>query len=253
MSTVNASDGDGVRITNYDDNRVNQTQGDGTEQAAVTDDAPLQVNTDAQKQRLSLLQFTPDYRRFSTDDVRARREQSPLVAYTANTQQPAPTQVGLSRADLEARAQRIFDRFQNDSFLNSSTPYADIAAELNGLSPQDALQLRQIYQQRYSPQRGGRDLLSDVALELRELPDRLRAFRILAPERVNSQDVPQAGFGNQAGIVADPAQGELISGASVKYTFSEGAVIRAPNSSPFVRYLVQGPDGVETRTGNSFD
>lgn len=253
MSSVNASDGDGVRITNYDDNRVNRTQGGGTEQAAVADDAQLQVNADAQQQRLSLLQFTADYRRFSLDDLLARRGQSPLVAYSANTQQAAPTQTGLSREDLEARAQRIFDRFQNDSFLNSSTPYGDIAAEINGLSPQDALRLREIYQQRYSPQRGGRDLLADVALEIRELPDRLRAFRVLAPERVRSQDVPQAGFGNQAGIIADPPLGELTTGVSVKYTFSEGAVIRAPDSYPFVRYLVQGPDGVETRTGNSFD
>ena len=155
MSTVNPSDGDGVRITNYDDNRVNETQGASTEQAAVTDGVQVQTDTNAQQQRLSLLQFTADYRRFSLDDVLTRRGQTTLVAYTTNAQQPAPTQTGLSRVDLEARAKRIFDRFQNDSFLNSSTPYADIAAEFNGLSPQDALQLRQIYQERYSPPRCG--------------------------------------------------------------------------------------------------
>ncbi len=251
MSTVNPSDGDGVRITNYDDNRVNETQGNGNGQTAVTDDAQLQVNTDAQAARLSLLQFTADYRRFGLDGVLARRGQTTL--YPGVAQATAPVQTGLSRADLEARAKRIFDRFQNDSFLNSSTPYADIAAEFNGLSPQDALQLRQIYQEKYSPQRGGRDLLSDLALEVRELPDRLRAFRILAPERVHAQDVPQAQREHFAGIVADPPLGELISGATVKYTFNEGDVIRAPNSYPFVRYLVQGPDGVETRTGYTFD
>lgn len=253
MSTVNASDGDGVRITNYDDNRVNETRGGNTEQAAVTDDAQVQANPDAQQERVSLLQFTADYRRFSLDDVLARRGQTTLVPYTTNTQQAAPTQTGLSRADLEARAKRIFDRFQNDSFLNSATPYADIAAELNGLSPQDALQLRQIYQEKYSPQRGGRELLDDVALEIRELQDRVRAFRILAPDRVNSQDVPQAGFGSQAGIIADPPLGELISGASVKYTYNEGAVIKPLGYNSFVRYLVQGPDSVETRTGYTFD
>ena len=252
MSTVNPSDGDGVRVTNYDDNRVNETRGGNTEQAAVTDEAQVESNPDAQQERVSLLQFTADYRRFGLDDVLARRGQTTLYPGVAQT--TAPTQTGLSRADLEARAKRIFDRFQNDSFLNSATPYADIAAELNGLSPQDALQLRQIYQEKYSPQRGGRDLLNDVALEIRELQDRVRAFRILAPERVNSQDVPQAGFGNQAGIVADPPLGELVTGASVKYTYNEGAVIKPLNSNSFVRYLVQGPDGrVETRTGYTFD
>ncbi|HVF45008.1 MAG TPA: hypothetical protein VM936_18430 [Pyrinomonadaceae bacterium] len=251
MSTVNPSDGDGVRVTNYDDNRVGETQGNGTEQAAVADGAQVQADTDAQAQRLSLLQFTADYRRFSLDDMLARRGQPTLFA--ANTQQAAPVQTGLPREDLEARARRIFDRFQNDGFLNSGTPYADIAAELNGISAQDALRLREIYQQKYSPQRGGRDLLNDVALEIRELQDRVRAFRILAPERVHHQDVPLAEREHFAGIIADPPLGELISGASVKYTFNEGDYIRAPNSEPFVRYLVQGPDGVETRTGYTFD
>lgn len=251
MSTVNASDGDGVRITNYDDNRIDETQGGGREQAAVADDAQVRADADAQQQRLSLLQFTADYRRFSLDDLLARRGQPTLFA--ASTQAPAPAQAGLSQQDLEARAKRIFDRFQNDSFLNSATPYADIAAELNGLGPQDALRLREIYQQKYSPQRGGRDLLNDVALEIRELQDRVRAFRILAPERVHPQDVPLAEREHFAGIIADPPLAELISGASVKYTFNEGDYIRAPNSEPFIRYLVQGPDGVETRAGYTFD
>ncbi|HWS86710.1 MAG TPA: hypothetical protein VN282_07085 [Pyrinomonadaceae bacterium] len=242
MSTVNPSDGDGVRLVNYEDNRVNPTQGD---QGTVADDAQVRGLPEGQPERLSLLQFTADYRRFGLDDVLARRE--PTAAYSANAQ------TGLSGADLEARARRIFDRFQNDRFLNSSTPYADIAAELAGLSPQDALRLREIYQQRYSAQRGGRDLLADVALEINELQDRLRAFRILAPDRVHAQDVPLAQRGNQAGIVADPPFAELVSGSTVKYTFDEGAVIRAPNSYPFVRYLVQGPDGVETRAGHTFD
>ena len=170
MSTVNASDGDGIRPINYDDNtRVEQARGGG------------------------------DAQNVNADDVLARR--NPLVAYSANAQQAAPTQSGLPREELEARAKRIFDRFQNDSFLNSGTPYADIAAELNGLNPQDALQLRQIYQQKYSAQRGGRDLLNDVALEINELQDRLRAFQILAPENVKSQAVPQQSeFDQSAGL-----------------------------------------------------
>jgi hypothetical protein len=253
MSTVNASDGDGIRPVNYDDNtRVDQTQGGGDTRNVSADDAQVRNLADAQVERRSLLQFTADYRRFSLDDVLARR--NPLVAYSANAQQTAPTQTGLPREELEARAKRIFDRFQNDSFLNSSTPYADIAAELNGLSPQDALQLRQIYQQKYSAQRGGRDLLSDVALEINELQDRLRAFRILAPENVKSQTEPQQSlFDQTAGIVTDPPFPELVTGSSVKYTFNEGATIGPPDSSPFVRYLVQGPNGVETRTGYTFD
>lgn len=253
MSTVNPSDGDGVRVNNYgDDNRVNETQGGTTEQAPVTDEAQIQADTDAQQQRLSLLQFTADYRRFSLDDVLSRREQP--APFASNAQQAAPTQLGLSQTDLEARAKRIFDRFQQDSFLNSATPYADIAAELRGLSPQDALRLREIYQQKYSPQRGGRDLLNDVALEIRELQDRVRAFQILAPERVHPQTEPLRGDG--AGIVTDPPFPELVSGSSVKYTFNEGTSVYAPgtyNPRPFVRYLVQGPDGVEARTGSSFD
>lgn len=252
MSSVNASDGDGVRINNYDDGLVDETQGNGQEQAAVTDDAQVQANTDAQQQRLSLLQFTADYRRFSLDDVLARRGQTTL--YAADAQATAPAQTGLSREELEARAKRIFDRFQNDRFLDSSTPYADIAAELNGLSPQDALQLRQIYQQKYSAQRGGRELLDDVALEIRELQDRLRAFQILAPDRVHPQTEPLRD--DRGGIITDPPFPELVTGSSIKYTFTEGTSASAPNTynpGPFVRYLVQGPGGVETRTGNSFD
>lgn len=257
MSSVNASDGDGVRINNYDDNRVDRTQGDSQGQPAVNDGAQVQADPAAQPERRSLLQFTADYRRFSLDDVLARRGQTSPVAYSANAQPAAPPQAGLSRADLEARAKRIFDRFQNDGFLGFSpnTPYADIAAELNGLTPQDAQQLLQIYQQKYSAQRGGRDLLSDIALEVNELQDRLSAFRILSPERVHSQDVPQQSeFDHFAGIVADPPLGELVSGATVKYTFNEGDVIKAPNSGPFVRYLVQGPGGrVDTLNGYSFE
>src|SRR3712207_2812386 len=172
MSTANAGNGEGVRITNSDDNsRVGETRPGGNAQAPVTDDAQIQADADAQRQRLSLLQFTGDYRRFSLGDVLAQREPGALVAYSANAQAAAPAQNGLGQADLEARAKRIFDRFQNDGFFNSSTPYADIAAELNGLSAQDALRLREIYQQKYSPQRGGRDPLNNVALQIRELQD----------------------------------------------------------------------------------
>ena len=255
MSTVNPSDGDSVRLTNYDDNRVTQNQ--GGDQTVVADDAQVSNTLDARPERQSLLQFTADYRRFSLDDILARQQQTSLVAYSANTQPAAqPQQTGLSRADLEARAQRIFERFQNDGFLSLSpnTPYADIAAELNGLSAQDALQLRQIYQQKYSAQRGGRDLLADIAIEVNELQDRLRAFQILAPERVHPQMHPQSGRNSSAGIIADPPLDELVTGSTVKYTFSEGDSIKAPNSGPFVRYLMQGPGGrVDTLNGYSFD
>src|SRR3712207_4903946 len=124
MSTVNPSDGDGVRLVNFDDNRVDPNQAD---QTAVADDAQFQTLTE-QPGRLSLLQFTADYRRFGLDDVLARRE--PTALYVANTQTTAPAQTGLPQADLEARARRIFDRFQNDSFLNSSTRSEEHTSEL---------------------------------------------------------------------------------------------------------------------------
>jgi hypothetical protein len=165
-------------------------------------------------------------------------------------------QSGTNRPDLEQRAQKIFERFQNDGplGLNPQTPYGDIAAQLAGLSSADTKQLLAIYREKYSAQRRGRDLLSDISLEIPELQDRLRAFRILAPERVIDQPQAKSGFGNQAGIIADPVYDEIVSGVTVKYTFDKGATIAPLNDpGPFVRYLIQGEGGRVAQTGYSFD
>lgn len=199
-----------------------------------------------------------------SDFNRSRLERNLLAVSNANNGNIAPArtsavgdQPSLDRAELERRAQHIFERFQDGGALGISSPetaYAEIAEDLNGLNAADAKVLQEIYRQKYSAQRQGRDLLQDVSVEVPLLQDRLRAFRILAPENIRPQLEAQTTFGNQAGIVADPPRGILAAGTPVKYSLNEGAMIRPLNAPPpFVRYLVQTENGVESRVGRSFD
>lgn len=108
-----------------------------------------------------------------------------MVSPRCNNTAPAVAQqLSLNRAELERRAQHIFERFQDDGTFGISSPetaYAEIEGDLNGLNSADVKALREIYSQRYSPQRGGRDLLLDIRSEIPQMSDQLKAFRILAP------------------------------------------------------------------------
>lgn len=251
MSTVNASGGDGLRVGFDDLIRDEQTQETLNRPGAAADgDAtPTPGQTPLAQTPFRL---GADYRRFLLDEQ--LRRQTPATQTPAAVTTASPDH---SRADLEARARRIFERFQNDGFLglSSETPYADISAELDGLTQADARLLRDIYRERYSPQRGGRDLLSDIALEVRDLGGRLRAFQVLAPERVHVVERASASRGPRPTIFADVAMDELVTGTTVKYTFDEGHTI-APVGyrGPFVRHLVQDAEGrTQTMTGATFE
>lgn len=251
MATVNGSGGDGLRI-GYDELvREGQTQETASRPCAVPEEAAA-LSPGQTPPAQTPFRLGADYRRFLLDEELSRQTSATLTPAAATTQSPDQ-----SRADLEARARRIFERFQNDGFLglSSGTPYADIAAELEGLTQADARLLRDIYRQRYSPQRGGRDLLSDIALEVGDLGERLRAFQILAPERVHVVERAAAERGPRPTIFADVAMDELVTGTNVRYTFDEGHVIApAGYRGPFVRHLIQDADGrTQTMAGGTFE
>lgn len=136
-------------------------------------------------------------------------------------------QPGVGRAELERRAQHIFDRFRDDGFLGFSggTSYSEIAADLEGLTATDVAALKQIYNERYSAQRGGRDLVADLSQELGDSYDRFRALRVLSPERVRAQFYPATEEGREPRILMDPPAGELATASEITYRFDPGHYI----------------------------
>ena len=152
-------------------------------------------------------------------------------------QQPQP---GLSRAELERRAEHIFERFRDDGFLGFSggTSYSEIAADLEGLTAADVAALRQIYSERYSPQRDGRDLLSDITRELGDTYDRYRALSVLAPERVQTQLSTETEAGRLPSIVSSTPAGEIVPGTNITYQFNPG------------HYIASGPPRVRVFSVN---
>jgi hypothetical protein len=155
------------------------------------------------------------------------------------------TPPGLPRAELERRAQHIFDRFRDDGFLgwSSSTGYDEIAADLEGLTPTDVATLKQIYSERFSPQREGRDLVTDITRELGDSYDRYRALSILSPERVRPQFFPATEPGQNPRILMDPPASELATGSNITYRFDPGSYIAS--GPPRVRvFSVNDPNAV---------
>jgi hypothetical protein len=166
---------------------------------------------------------------------------------TTPTRQPVTPSVG--RAELERRAQHIFDRFRDDGFLNfsSSTSYSEIAGDLEGLSAADVATLKQIYAERFSPQRDGRDLLTDISRELGDSYDRFRALSILNPESVRPQFYPATERGQNPRILMDPPAGELATGSNITYRFDPGSYIAS--GPPRVRvFSVNDPAAVRNGT-----
>lgn len=168
---------------------------------------------------------------------------------TGVRQQPTPAPQGLPRAELERRAEHIFQRFQDDGFLGFSgdTSYSEIANDLQGLSPSDAAALRQIYAERYSARRDGRDLLSDITREMGDAYDRYRALAAVAPERFTAQLYPQTRADNQPNILMDPPAGEIVPGTKITYRFNPGSYIAS--GPPRVRvFSVNDPAAVNAGT-----
>ncbi|HYN85493.1 MAG TPA: hypothetical protein VER32_09580 [Pyrinomonadaceae bacterium] len=159
---------------------------------------------------------------------------------------PSAVPPSLPRAELERRAAHIFERFQDDGFLGvfaQGTSYSEISADLEGLSPTDAATLRQIYAERYSARRGGRDLVSDITHELGDSYDRFRALRVLSPERVQTQLYPLTEEGREPRIIIDPPATEIVPGTQITYRFDPGHYIAS--GPPTVRvFSVNDPAAV---------
>jgi hypothetical protein len=170
------------------------------------------------------------------------------VAQTAPADRPTAVPPALPRAELERRAAHIFERFQDDGFLgvfSQGTSYSEIAADLAGLSATDAAALRQIYAERYSSQRGGRDLVSDITHELGDSYDRFRALRVVSPERVQTQLYPLTQDGREPSILIDPPAAEIVPGTQITYRFDPGHYIAS--GPPTVRvFSVNDPAAVRS-------
>lgn len=166
---------------------------------------------------------------------------------TATPQTRPVVQASLGRAELERRAQHIFDRFQDDGFLgfSSGTGYSEIAADLEGLTAADAETLKQIYAERFSASRGGRDLVADLTNELGDSYDRFRALRVVSPDRVNTQFYPSTEEGSTPRILMDPPNGEIVTGTNITYRFDPGHYIAS--GPPRVRvFSVNDPSAVSS-------
>lgn len=218
----------------------------------ATETPPLDItpsNTNAADDLRLMMHASAGYQRFQVESLFAQNN----PAASRATVLPTNANTDLPRVELEARAQRLFERFSDDGTLGTSptTDYREIANELNGLSANDARLLLDIYRQSFSAQRNGRSLLEDIALEVPALQDRVSAFQALAPERVINQLETMPASSNRAGISTEPQLAEIVTGTPISYQFNEGATIRATNSPPtFVRHLVQREDGAyESRVG----
>jgi len=174
-----------------------------------------------------------------------RRSQFTPTASPARQPDPPTPPTTVGRAELERRAQHIFDRFNDDGFLwlSSSTSYSEIAGDLQGLSPADAAALKQIYAERFSPKRDGRDLLTDITRELGDSYDRYRALSILSPQSVHPQFYPATERGQNPRILMDPPADELATGSNITYRFDPGSYIAS--GPPRVRvFSVNDPAAV---------
>ncbi|HEX5707338.1 MAG TPA: hypothetical protein VFX96_08580 [Pyrinomonadaceae bacterium] len=171
-----------------------------------------------------------------------------LAPDVATIEQPSAVPAAMPRAELERRAAHLFERFEDDGFLgvfSQGTSYSEIAADLEGLSVTDVATLRQIYAERYSAQRGGRDLASDIAHELGDSYDRFRALRVVSPERVQTQLYPQTEAGRDPSIIIDPPAAEIVPGTQITYRFNPGHYIAS--GPPTVRvFSVNDPAAVRS-------
>jgi hypothetical protein len=208
-----------------------------TSRAETDATQPADATTPGDNARLSELLWSESVIR---ESIWRRAQFTPNA--TPSRQPAAPT---VGRAELERRAQHIFDRFRDDGFLGLSggTSYSEIAADLEGLTPADAATLKQIYADRFTPQRDGRDLLADITRELGDSYDRFRALSILSPERVHPQFYPATERGQNPRILMDPPAGELATGSNITYRFDPGSYIAS--GPPRVRvFSVNDPAAV---------
>lgn len=154
--------------------------------------------------------------------------------------------------DLEERAAFIYERLEDDGFLNTSnsTPLAEIESVLVGLSPAEMAALQRIYAERYSPQRHGRDLVTDILVELP--PDqpieRYQAIQLLDPARIHAQNGPVTlenwtEYGSH--VATDPPLATIMTGTEVTFNYSRGYTMYDPHQ-PFGerRYVLADPSTV---------
>ena len=119
----------------------------------------------------------------------------------------------LDRTELVSRAQRIFDAVESLTGTNER----EIIEALRNLTPNDAEQLREIYQQQFSWQRRVvRSLPEDLIYELEDPIHRYRAFNLLH-FRIQDPGAPEVGL-RRPHITAEPELREVVPGTQVTYT-----------------------------------
>lgn len=180
------------------------------------------VNTDADSQPESLLPETeiapatalPDVsttnsKRFEINTNADLLRRQITARYVQEAVRPA------SDADLSQRADKLSELLTG----GGKRTFESVAPHLQGLSAEDIKKLIDVYSQKT-----GRDLRRDAANYL-FMEDRLKAFRILAPERIYAQTEPQAAGTDGVGIKMNPPTKEVLQGAQIQYTLNPPLVI----------------------------
>lgn len=141
--------------------------------------------------------------------------------------------------DLEQRADKLAKVFAG----GGKRTFESVKPLVGGLSTADAKELRQIYQQQT-----GRDILRDATNYL-FMEDRLRAFQVLAPERIHEQAEPQAAGSGGNGIKMNPPGKEVLEGAQVEYTLDLSGEIGGNRA---VKHLIRRDNADVEESGANF-
>jgi hypothetical protein len=112
-----------------------------------------------------------------------------------------------SGIDFNKRADELSKIFTRGGFSS----YKEISPYISDLSAGDVQKLKDVYQQRT-----GRKLLMDASNWL-PMEDKYDAFKILAPERIKTQDEPKT---NGPGINMNPPAKEVPFGSTVQYSLN---------------------------------
>ncbi len=149
----------------------------------------------------------------------------------------------LTQEQLENRADRLFNAFEMWLTLSGiGTNVSTVFQALGGLTPDDVVALERIYQETYSPRRGGRSLVQDLLYEFEnESPeDRHRVFSLIG-RRVERPGEHERQLGQSSPFIsAEPMLREVVPGTEVTYRLeSPGQVLSLGTrirSQWFVRY-----------------
>lgn len=140
-----------------------------------------------------------------------------------------------NKVDYELRTQKLNEIFSRRGFSS----YKEIAPFISDLSKEEIAKLKEVYQQKT-----GRSLLMDASNWLL-MEDKLKTFRIIAPERIKTQTEPQE---TGAGINMNPPAKEVPIGSEVQFSLN----LSNQAGNPKVKHLINGENGDIVKEGNSF-